>query len=118
MTVKEVLKNFSKLYLTALATTLILLTSGALIYTTIMNKPFLETIRGALIIGALVLLGIGFVSLLPFSEYRYIRGGALNPVIAREGMRHIRAGRDPKRMGIILGFVGFTLLLIYFIVFQ
>ncbi|MEM0007623.1 MAG: hypothetical protein QXR89_05080 [Candidatus Bathyarchaeia archaeon] len=63
---KRSAQEFFKLYLTALATTLILLTSGALIYTTIMNKPFLETIRGALIIGALVLLGMGFVSLLPF----------------------------------------------------
>ncbi|MEM3580487.1 MAG: hypothetical protein QXH40_00605 [Candidatus Bathyarchaeia archaeon] len=118
MTVKEALKNFSKLYLITLAVTLIILTSGALIYAAIMNKPLSGTIRGALIIGALVLIGIGFVSLLPFSEYRYIRGGALNPAIAREGMRHIRAGRDPKRMGIILGFVGFTLLLIYFAIFQ
>jgi hypothetical protein len=56
--------------------------------------------------------------MLPLSEYRYIRGAASNPVIAREGMKHIRAGRDPKRMGIILGVVGFTLLLIYFIIFQ
>jgi len=53
--------------------------------------------------------------MLPLSEYRYIRGAVSNPVIAREGMKHIRAGRDPKRMGIILGVVGFTLLLIYFI---
>jgi hypothetical protein len=56
--------------------------------------------------------------MLPLSEYRYIRGAVSNPVIAREGMKHIRAGRDPKRMGIILGVVGFTLLLIYFIIFQ
>jgi hypothetical protein len=67
--------------------------------------------------------------MLPLSEYRYIRGAVSNPVIAREGMKHIRAGRDPKRMGIILrkkdGYnienidvVGFTLLLIYFITFQ
>ncbi|MGB9683584.1 MAG: hypothetical protein ACPL1Z_01480 [Candidatus Bathyarchaeales archaeon] len=95
MPVKETLKNFSKLYLMALAVTLVILTSGTLIYATLMNKPFLEIIRWALIIGALVLLGIGFVSMLPLSEYRYIRGAALNPVIAREGMRHIRAGRDP-----------------------
>lgn len=118
MGVKEELKGFSKLYLLTLAVTLAILTSVALIYATYMNKPFLETLHWALIIGAFVLFVIGFVSLLPFSEYRYLRGAALNPIIAREGMKHIKAGRESKRMGIILGIVGFTLLLIYFIIFQ
>jgi hypothetical protein len=43
-----------------------------------MSKPFSETMRLAIVIGALVLLGVGFVSMLPLSEYRYIRGAALN----------------------------------------
>ena len=118
MTFKEAFKDFSKLYLLALAVTLTIITLGALLYSALMSKPFSETMRWAIVIGALVLLCVGFVSMLPLSEYRYIKGAALNPVIAREGMRHIRAGRDPKRMGIILGVVGLTLLLIYLIIFQ
>ena len=117
MELKEALKDFSKLYLLALAITLAIIILGVLFYAIIMSKPFLEVMRWALIIGALVLLGVDFVSMLPFSEYRYIRGAALNPTIAREGMKHIRRGSDPKRMGIILGVVGFTLLLIYFTLF-
>jgi len=118
MTIKEALKNFYKLYLMALAVTLAILTIGALILAALINKPFLEVMHWALIMGAFVLLGIGFISLLPFSEYAYTRGAKLNPVIAREGMRHMRAGKDSKMMSIILGVVGFTLLLIYFIIFQ
>lgn len=118
MGVKEEFKGFSKLYLLTLAVTLAILTLGALIYATFMNKPILETLRWALIIGTFILLVIGFVSLFPFSEYRYLRGAALNPITAREGMKHIKAGRESKRMGIILGLVGFTLLLFYFIIFQ
>jgi len=52
------------------------------------------------------------------SEYRYIRGAGINPVIAREGMRHIRTGRESKRMGVILGIAGLTLFLIYCAIFS
>ena len=117
MKLKEAFKDYFKLYLLALAFALIFIVLGVLIYTLWTTKPFMETMRWGFIIGALFLLCVGFVSMLPLSEYRYIRGAGLNPVIAREGMKHIKAGRDPKRMGIILGIVGLTLLLIYFVIF-
>ena len=116
MTVKEAFKEYFKLYLLALAVTLTVIAFGTLIYAMWTTKPFMEVMRYGLVIGTIILLGVGFVSMLPLSEYRYIRAG-LNPVIAREGMKHIKAGRDPKRMGIIFGIVGLTLLLIYFIIF-
>jgi ABC-type transport system involved in cytochrome c biogenesis permease subunit len=117
MTVKEAFKEFFKLYLLALAVTLTVIAFGTLIYAMWTTKPFMEVMRYGLVIGALVLLGVGFVSMLPLSEYRYMKGAGLNPVIAREGIKHVKAGRDPKRMGIIFGIVGLTLLLIYFIIF-
>jgi len=117
MTEKEAFKDYFKLYLLTLAVALIFIVLGTLIYASWKAKPFMETLRWGFIIEALVLLGVGVVSMLPLSEYRYILGAGLNPVIAREGMKHLETGGEPKRMGIILGIVGLTLLLIYLILF-
>jgi len=45
-----------------------------------------------------------------------MKGAGINPTITREEMKHIRAGREPKKMGITLGIVGLTLFLIYCII--
>ncbi|MEM0058543.1 MAG: hypothetical protein QXG58_07630 [Candidatus Bathyarchaeia archaeon] len=115
---KEQLKELCRFYLLALIGALAIITSVALLYAIFAAKPFLEALRWAFIIGTLILIGIGFVSVLPLSEYRYIRGAGINPVIAREGMRHIRTGRESKRMGVILGIAGLTLFLIYCAIFS
>ncbi|MEM2147638.1 MAG: hypothetical protein QXJ94_03430, partial [Candidatus Bathyarchaeia archaeon] len=104
-------------YLIALAFTLAIIMLGALLYAGFMDKPLLESMRWAFIIGIFVLLSVGFVTILPFSEYRYVRGAGINPAIAHEGMKHVKSGRDSKKMGIILGIIGLTLFLIYCIIF-
>lgn len=60
-------------------------------------------------------MSVGAVSLIPLSEYSYMRGGARNPVIIREGMEDMKRGGSPNKIGIILGAVGLTLLIAYLI---
>lgn len=122
MSLKEKLVEWSKLYLLALSVTLALIASGTLLYAIWMNKPFLDVLRWTLIIGIFVLIGIGFVSILPLSEYSYMsphgRGRAgVNPALIREGIKHMRGGKESKKIEILLGIVGLTLLLIYFLIF-
>jgi len=57
------------------------------------------------------LLLVGFVSLLPFSEYAYLRQSGTNPAIAREGLRERERKPRKKGWGVVLGIVGITLLL-------
>lgn len=57
-----------------------------------------------------VLMLIGFVSLLPFAEYAYTRQGALNPAIAREAYQATQRRRPEKKgLGILLGLAGLTI---------
>jgi len=112
---KKIMEGF-KLYSLALLVTLTVILMGTLLYATLTNKPFLDTLRSTLIIGVIALTAVGFVSGLPLSEYSYIRAGALNPAIMREGERHARRRREPRKLGIILGIVGLTLLVIYFLI--
>lgn len=113
MVSKEQVKEICKFYFLTLIIALLIMVFVALLYAFFKAKSFFEAFRWTMIIGILILIGIGFVSMLPLSEYRYIRGAGINPAIAREGMKPIKAGRDSKSMGIILGIVGFTLFLIY-----
>jgi uncharacterized membrane protein YkgB len=59
----------------------------------------------------LILIGIGIVSLLPLSEYAYMRQAGLNPPIAREIPKHQRRKRERRELGILLGIVGITTIL-------
>jgi hypothetical protein len=95
-----------------------------MLFATLMKKPFFDVFRSTLLIGTIVLIGIGVVSMLPLSEFAYTspygRGRAgVNPAIMREGANHLRRGREePRELGIILGVVGLTLLVMYLLVFQ
>jgi RsiW-degrading membrane proteinase PrsW (M82 family) len=75
-----------KLYLLVLAITIAIILLGTAIYARWTNKPFFSALRSTFMVSALVLISIGAVSLIPLSEYSYIRGGGRNPVIIREGM--------------------------------
>ncbi|MCK4482791.1 hypothetical protein KAU55_06155 [Candidatus Bathyarchaeota archaeon] len=111
--------EWSKIYLLALFLTLAVIFSGTSLYALSMNKPFLDTLRLAWIIAAVILMSIGIVSIIPLSEHSYMsphgRGRAgVNPAIIREGVKHMRK-REPKKLGIIFGIVGLTLLVLYFL---
>jgi hypothetical protein len=56
----------------------------------------------------LVLMGIGIASILPLSEYAYMKQGGTNPVIARESLRHQKKKPEKKDFGVLLGIVGLT----------
>jgi hypothetical protein len=112
-----------RLYLLALSVSLTVIVSGAFLYATWTNRPFIDVLGWTLLLGAFILIGLGIVSLLPLSEYSYAsphgwgRAGA-NPVILREGVKHmVKKKREPRKRGILLGIVGLTLLLIYLFFF-
>jgi hypothetical protein len=54
----------------------------------------------------LAMIGIGVASILPMSEYAYMRGAGRNPVIARESVRHQRRKPEKRGFGILVGVVG------------
>jgi hypothetical protein len=111
-----------KLYLLAVSASLTVIVSGTFLYSAWKNKLFLDVLNPALLLGALILIGIGIVSILPLSEYSYTvpygKGRAgVNPAIIKEGIEHVKRKREPRKLGILLGIVGLTLLLIYLIIF-
>lgn len=119
MSLKRSFMEWSKIYLLALCLTLAVIFSGASLYALLMNKPFLDTLRLIWIIAAVILMSIGIVSIIPLSEHSYMsphgRGRAgVNPAMIREGVKHMRK-REPKELGIVLGIVGLTLLVLYFL---
>ncbi len=60
------------------------------------------------LVAPIVLMGIGIVSVLPFSEYAYMRQAGINPAIARESIRHQKRGPEKREFGVLLGIVGIT----------
>jgi len=73
-------------------------------------------------VAVVILFGMGFVSLLPLSEFSYImtrgRGRAgVNPAILREGIKDTRKGKKSKDLGILFFTVGLTLMIVYFLIF-
>jgi hypothetical protein len=56
----------------------------------------------------LVLMGIGITSILPLSEYAYMKQGGTNPVIARESLRHQKRRPEKKDFGVLIGIAGLT----------
>lgn len=101
----------------ALVSTLTIIILGALMYSSWTQASFYETLRWTFILLTLVLLGMGAVSLVPLSEYTYIRQGTRNPAIIRAGMEDIKREERSPRLGVILALVGMTLILIYLVVF-
>jgi len=63
------------------------------------------------LVAPVVLMGIGIVSILPFSEYAYMRQAGINPAIARESIRHQKRGPEKREFGVLLGIIGITSLL-------
>jgi hypothetical protein len=113
--------HWFRLYLLAVSISLVVADSGAALYATLTNTPLLTALGSAVLLTALVLIGIGVVSILPLSEYSYStphgRGRAgVNPAVLREGAAHMRRKREPRKLGMLLGIVGVTLLLVYFII--
>jgi hypothetical protein len=72
------------------------------------NELFTRLLFISYIVLPLVLAGVGIVSLLPLSEYAYMREGGINPPIARESLSHQKRGPEKKEFGILLGIVGLT----------
>ncbi len=106
-----------KIYLLAFAITLAIILLVTLVCAVWAKMPFLSVLRWTLILGIIVLEGIGVVSLIPLSQYTYIRRGAINPAIIRAGMDDTRRESDQKKIGIVLGLVGLSLTVVYFLVF-
>ncbi|MEM2917333.1 MAG: hypothetical protein QXN63_03135 [Candidatus Bathyarchaeia archaeon] len=59
----------------------------------------------------LIMISIGIVSLLPFSEYAYTRQAGINPAVARESMAHQSREQEKRELGLLLGIVGFISIL-------
>ena len=116
----SILKDFVewlKLYMLTFTSTLAIILLVTLVYAAWAKMPFLNVLRWTLILGIIVLAGIGAVSLIPLSQYTYVRRGAINPAVIRAGMDDMRRESDPKKIGIILGLVGLSLTTIYLLVF-
>lgn len=75
----------------------------------VFQAEYFQVLQSLVAIGApLILIGIGLVSLLPLSEYFYMRGGGINPAIARESAKHQKRKRENRTWGLMMGIVGFT----------
>jgi len=108
-------------YLSVLSVSLAVILSGSLIFAVLTNRSFLDVLNFALLLGAIILIGVGIVSSLPLSEYSYgapygIGRAGTNPVILRDSIRHMKKRKkESRKRGILLGLVGLTLLLIYLV---
>ena len=87
------------------------------LYATLVRTSFSVTLYWILLGEGLLLIFIGIASGLSTSEYAYIRQGAINPLVMREGMEHYRRGPEKRGMGILLGAVGLTIILIWFTIY-
>jgi len=56
----------------------------------------------------LILICMGIVSLIPLSEFFYLRKGGINPAIAKDIETARRRGREKKELGMLLGIAGLT----------
>lgn len=111
--------DWLRLYVIVLVATLVVILLGTFIYTNWTHASFSETLRWTFLVTALILVSMGGVSLIPLSEYTYIRQGAKNPAVIRAGMEDLRRGeeRAPK-VGVILVLVGISLILSYLLIFK
>jgi hypothetical protein len=90
---------------------------GVWLYATLVRRRFSSTLYWVLLGEGLLLMFIGIASGLSTSEYAYIRQGAINPLVMREGMEHYRREPEKRGMGILLGVVGITIILIWFTIY-
>ena len=74
-------------------------------------EPMSTLVKLFALVVPLVLMGIGVVSILPQSEYYYMRGAGYNPAIARETMAHIKRKPERREFGVLIGVAGITFLL-------
>jgi len=90
--------------------------SGAttlVVYILFKNSRFIEMLRLALIIEAVVLMMFGVASILHFSEYSYLRQASINPPMAREALKHHgERSHKQRKFGMLLALLGLTLFLI------
>jgi hypothetical protein len=119
VSLKSRLVDWLRLYVVILVATLVVILLGTFIYTSWTHASFSETLRWIFLVSALILISMGGVSLIPLSEYTYIRQGARNPAVIRAGMEDLRRGeeRAPK-VGVILVLVGITLILSCLLIFK
>lgn len=112
------LKEWLRLYLIVLVSTFLVIILGTFIYTSWKHMSFNNTIPWTLLVSALILLSMGAVSLIPLSEYSYMRQGARNPEMIRAGMEDMKREKaGAPRLGAIFVLVGVTLLLFYLLMF-
>jgi len=102
-------------YLQILPVMLGLVLLVSFVYATVTRTVFFEGFRWALLGAVFLMFLVGFGSLLPFSEYHY--GDPFNPAAKREQVKAIKKGRESKAGSLAFALVGFTLLLIYLLLF-
>ena len=102
-----------------LATIIILAVTygGVWLYATLTRRSLSATLYWVLLGESILLIFIGIASGLSTSEYAYVRQGAINPLIMREGMKHYRRGPEKRGMGMLLGVVGLTIFLIWMMMY-
>ena len=110
----SLLKSIAKLLgLYALMTGGVLAATALVVYILFSSEHFIEMLRLALIIEAVVLMMFGIVSILHFSEYSYLRQASINPPMAREVLKHHGERVHKQReFGLLLALLGLTLFLI------
>ena len=84
------------------------------VYAVVTRTVFFEAFRWGLLGAVFLILLAGFAGFLPFSEFHY---GLFNPAAKREQVKAVRKERQSKAGALAFVLVGFTLLLIYFLLF-
>jgi hypothetical protein len=113
---KEIAKWLTR-YILATITILAATAGGAWLYAMLTQRSFVVTFFWVLLGVGLFLIFLGIASGLSTSEYVYIRQGAINPLVMREGMEHFRRGSEKRGMGILLGVVGLTIIFIWLVMY-
>ena len=107
-----------RLYFIVLVSTFLVILLATFIYTSWKHTSFNGTIPWTLLVSALILLSIGAVSLIPLSEYSYVRQGARNPQMIRAGMEDMKREKvGAPKLGPVFVLVGITLILLYLLIF-
>jgi hypothetical protein len=117
MSTLRTMANWLIRYIAATVIILAITYAGVWLYATVFHARFSTTLYWALLGEGLLLIFIGIASGLSTSEYVYIRQGAINPLVMREGMEHFKRGPEKRGMGILLGVVGLTIIFIWLTIY-
>ena len=101
-------------YLLILPFTLAVILVVSFVYATVTRTLFFEAFRWTLLGAVFLILLTGFAGFLPFSAFHY---GLFNPAAKREQVKAVVKERQSRAGAVAFVLVGFTLLLIYLILF-